>query len=59
MVPAARRLARRFFAEEVADGRQRDRLVMARALGALFVAGAVIGIVSLGLPHRTGADIDG
>jgi diguanylate cyclase (GGDEF)-like protein len=51
-VEAARAAALRFFAEE--DGSPRDRLVMARALGALFVAGGLIGLVSLALPHEHG-----
>ena len=37
----------------------RDRLVMARALGSLFVAGAVIGLVSLALPHWDGTNLTG
>src|SRR3954471_10484597 len=52
-VEAARAAALRFFAEE--DGSPRDRLVMARALGALFVAGGLIGLVSLALPHEDSA----
>lgn len=45
----ARQAIVEFFAEGETTGR--DRLVMARALGALFVAGGVIGLVSLLLPH--------
>ena len=46
----ARAATGRFFAEEGGDI-ERDRIVMARALGGLFVAGALIGFASLLLPH--------
>jgi diguanylate cyclase (GGDEF)-like protein len=49
----------RFFSEEGEDRSSRDRLVMARALGALFIAGAVIALVSLLLPHAPGASAGG
>jgi diguanylate cyclase (GGDEF)-like protein/putative nucleotidyltransferase with HDIG domain len=47
---AARSGVTGFFAEGLDEG-GRDRLVMARALGSLFTAGALIGFVSLLLPH--------
>jgi diguanylate cyclase (GGDEF)-like protein/putative nucleotidyltransferase with HDIG domain len=50
-VVAARSAAARFFAEDAVD-QYRDRLIMSRALGSLFIAGAVIGLVSLLLPHE-------
>jgi diguanylate cyclase (GGDEF)-like protein len=46
-----------FFSEDAGDRAERDRLVMARALGALFSAGALVGLVSLLLPHPPGANI--
>jgi diguanylate cyclase (GGDEF)-like protein len=49
-VDAARGAALRFFAEGAADT-ERDRLVMGRALGSLFVAGAIVGLISLLLQH--------
>jgi diguanylate cyclase (GGDEF)-like protein len=52
---AAREAALRFFAEE--DDNERDRLLMARSLGSLFVAGAGVGLVSLLLPHADSADV--
>src|SRR4051794_30523204 len=55
-VDAARAAAERFFAEDGGES-ARDRLVMARALGLLFVAGALIGLVSLALPHDSDARI--
>jgi diguanylate cyclase (GGDEF)-like protein/putative nucleotidyltransferase with HDIG domain len=54
-VQAARIAALRFFAQEGDDAR--DRLIMARALGSLFIAGAVIGLVSLMLPHEDGMKV--
>jgi diguanylate cyclase (GGDEF)-like protein len=54
-VEAARAAAVRFFAEE--GGHARDRLVMARALGSLFVAGGLVGLVSLALPHEPGTNL--
>jgi diguanylate cyclase (GGDEF)-like protein/putative nucleotidyltransferase with HDIG domain len=56
-VEAARRAIVAFFAEGDSDGR--DRLIMARALGALFFAGAIIGLVSLVLPHWHGTNVVG
>jgi diguanylate cyclase (GGDEF)-like protein len=56
---AARTATVRFFAEEGTGGTERDRLVMARALGSLFVAGAMIGLVSLVLPHPSHSDVAG
>ena len=53
-VEAARAAAVRFFAEGGENAR--DRLVMARALGSLFVAGALVGFVSVLLPHGSGAN---
>ncbi|HEX6713369.1 MAG TPA: diguanylate cyclase [Thermoleophilaceae bacterium] len=50
-VDAAREAAVRFFAEE--GDTERDRTLMARALGSLFVAGAIIGFASLALPHES------
>jgi len=44
----------RFFSEQ-ANPQGGDRLVMARALGLLFFAGALIGLVSLLLPQAPGA----
>jgi diguanylate cyclase (GGDEF)-like protein/putative nucleotidyltransferase with HDIG domain len=55
-VDAARAAALRFFAEEGGDN-ARDRAVMARALGSLFIAGGVVGLVSLVQPHGDGARI--
>ena len=52
-VEAARGAVVRFFAEEAGDN-PRDRLVMARALGSLFVAGALVGFASLAFPHEPG-----
>jgi diguanylate cyclase (GGDEF)-like protein len=54
MVEAARAALLRFFAEE--GGNDRDRLVMSRALGSLFVAGGVVGLVSLLLPRAGDAN---
>src|SRR5947208_15347769 len=54
---AARDAVVRFFAEGVGDSGGRDRLVMARALGSLFAAGAIIGLISLVLPHSDSANI--
>ena len=51
---AARRAAFRFFEE--ADIGGRDRLVMARALGSLFFAGALVGFISLLLPRWHGTN---
>src|SRR3954452_22655399 len=48
-----------FFSEGVGDAGGRDRLVMARALGSLFSAGAVVGFVSLVLPHESDANVAG
>jgi diguanylate cyclase (GGDEF)-like protein/putative nucleotidyltransferase with HDIG domain len=53
-IDAARRAVVHFFAEGETSGR--DRLVMARALGSLFFAGAVVGLVSLLLPRWQGTD---
>jgi diguanylate cyclase (GGDEF)-like protein/putative nucleotidyltransferase with HDIG domain len=50
-VEAAREAALRFFAEGAPDS-ERDRLVMARALGSLFVAGAIVGLLSIITPHE-------
>ena len=55
-VEAARAAVTNFFSEEVGNTRGRDRLVMARALGALFFAGAIVGFITLVLPHWHGAD---
>ncbi|MEA2425928.1 MAG: hypothetical protein QOH13_2338 [Thermoleophilaceae bacterium] len=49
----------RFFSEDVEGRSSRDRLIMARALGALFIAGAVVALVSLLLPHAPGASLGG
>ena len=57
-VEAARGAVVRFFAED-AGNNPRDRLVMARALGSLFVAGAVVGFLSLAFPHEEGMDVAG
>src|SRR4051795_4740569 len=54
-VQAARGAALRLFAE--AGGG--DRVVMARALSSLFIAGAFIGFVSLLLPHPSDTNIAG
>jgi diguanylate cyclase (GGDEF)-like protein len=56
-VQAARAAALRFFAQE--GDNERDRLIMARSLGSLFVAGAVIGSASLVLPRWEGTDTAG
>jgi diguanylate cyclase (GGDEF)-like protein len=48
-VERARGTVVRFF--ELEGGDERDRLVMARALGSLYVAGALIGFASLALPQ--------
>src|SRR5436190_23047082 len=59
-VEAARSAVSCFFSEQgLGESRGRDRLVMARALGALFVAGALVGLVSLVLPHWEGANVVG
>jgi diguanylate cyclase (GGDEF)-like protein/putative nucleotidyltransferase with HDIG domain len=55
-VEAAREAALRFFAEE---DDAHDRIVMARALGSLFVAGALIGVVSLAVPRPGDANVAG
>jgi diguanylate cyclase (GGDEF)-like protein len=52
---AARAAALQFFAEEGEDAR--DRLVMGRSLGSLFVAGALIGLVSLLLTTSSDTDL--
>jgi diguanylate cyclase (GGDEF)-like protein len=54
---AARAALVSFFAESGVEPGGRDRLVMARALGLLFFAGAIIGFVSLLLPLAPDADI--
>src|SRR4051812_12806178 len=54
---AARDAVTTFFSEEAGDRAGRDRLVMARALGALFFAGALVGLVSLLLPHAADANL--
>src|SRR3954453_10813517 len=54
---AARLAVVRFFAEE--GDTERDRVLMSRSLGSLFVAGAVVGLVSLALPHASSANIAG
>src|SRR4051794_12234494 len=56
-VEAAREAALRFFEEE--GDNERDRLVMARALGSLFVAGALVGLISLALPHAASTKTTG
>ena len=48
---AARDAATGFFSEGSEGSAERDRLIMARALGALFSAGALVGFVSLFLPR--------
>src|SRR4051794_12783626 len=53
---AARVAIVRFFAEGVGE-KVRDRRVMARALGSLYCAGALVGLLSLLLPHWPGADL--
>jgi diguanylate cyclase (GGDEF)-like protein/putative nucleotidyltransferase with HDIG domain len=58
-IAAARAAVTSFFSEEAGDNRGRDRLVMARALGFLFTAGAVIAFVSLALPHWHGTNVAG
>src|SRR4051812_40961435 len=58
-VEAARTAVMSFFEEGLGDSRDRDRLVMARALGSLFFAGAVIGFVSLALPRAEGTNVAG
>src|SRR4051812_48448898 len=55
LLDAARSAASHFFAEDIDEG-GRDRLIMARALGSLFTAGALIGFVSLVLPHWRGTN---
>jgi diguanylate cyclase (GGDEF)-like protein len=55
-VEAARRAIVRFFAEEAGEN-PRDRLAMARALGSLFVAGALVGFASLAFPHEPGMSV--
>jgi diguanylate cyclase (GGDEF)-like protein len=54
-VERARGAVVRFFGQEGGD--ERDRLVMARALGSLYVAGALIGFVSLVLPQSSGSKL--
>jgi diguanylate cyclase (GGDEF)-like protein/putative nucleotidyltransferase with HDIG domain len=54
-VEAARAAALRFFAEGTADT-ERDRVVMARAAGSLFIAGGLIGLVSLLFKHEAGSN---
>jgi diguanylate cyclase (GGDEF)-like protein len=51
-VEAARAAVLRFFAEDASDT-ERDRRIMARALGSLFVAGAIVGLISLLVPHES------
>src|SRR6187455_2937439 len=48
-----------FFAEGIGEAGGRDRLVMARALGSLFFAGALIGLASLALPRPEGTNVVG
>jgi diguanylate cyclase (GGDEF)-like protein len=55
-IDRARAATVRFFAEEGTSDDAQDRLVMARALGSLFVAGAVIALLSLALPQPTDSD---
>lgn len=55
---AAREALTGFFSE-AADGPGRDRVVMARALGSLFFAGGLVGLVSLLLPHGPGTSVVG
>jgi diguanylate cyclase (GGDEF)-like protein len=57
-VEAARDAALRFFEEDEGD-KARDRLVMARSLGSLFVAGALVGLISLLLPHASDTKVLG
>ena len=47
----------RFFAQE--GDTERDRIIMARALGSLYVAGALIGFVSLALPQARDSSLAG
>jgi diguanylate cyclase (GGDEF)-like protein/putative nucleotidyltransferase with HDIG domain len=54
---AARYAVMGFFSEEAEESAGRDRIVMARALGALFFAGALVGLVSLMLPHAPDANV--
>jgi diguanylate cyclase (GGDEF)-like protein len=54
-VDAARTAAVRFFAED--DDNARDRMVMSRALGSLFVAGALIAFLSLALPYQSTTNV--
>ena len=54
-VEAARDAALRFFAEGTPDT-ERDRIIMARAAGSLFIAGALIGLVSLAFQHEAGSN---
>lgn len=65
MAPVSKSLDRaraatvRFFAEEGTGDNAADRLVMSRALGSLFVAGALVGLISLALPHPSDSDVVG
>ena len=56
---AARAATVRFFADEGTSDNAHDRVIMARALGSLFMAGALIGLVSLVLPHPRQSDVVG
>src|SRR4051812_4586907 len=56
---AARVAVTNFFSDDEGATRGRDRLVMARALGSLFFAGAVVGLITLVLPHWRGANVAG
>ncbi len=59
LLDSARRGVIGFFAETGADQSTRDRIVKARALGALFIAGAWIGAISVLLPHWRGTSVAG
>lgn len=54
---AARVAVEGFFAEPGEEAR--DRLVMARSAGLLYIAGGLLGVASLALPHAAGAKTGG
>src|SRR4051794_30781022 len=56
-IEAARSALTDYFSEDGGATAGRDRLVMARALGSLFFAGGMIGLVSLVLPHSRGTNV--
>src|SRR3954451_2054747 len=58
-VEAGRKAVTSFFAEGLGESAGRDRLVMARSLGSLFFAGALVGLITLVLPQADNANLAG